>query len=514
MAQVNYAVITNDFIKNGFFSEYLPPAFSINHTFNPCDIDLASSDDLAEPLSFNMSRFTEDGKRRTIYVPEFSSYIKTVKYMKDKNLIEDLILITQDEHSFSPLIQKNGELTHHERIYDFGITVDEADQEAFRSTYIPNVVEKIRRAKGASGILSLDISNFYSSVYTHLIPSIKLGYDNAEIQYKAKKANNNDPVISEDYRTYVALDMHVRNMNGARTNGLLPGTLISQFLAEALLCRVDTELEAQNIKFVRYVDDYEIFIYDENDITRIQSVVTNTLEKYFLRLNNEKTKYSAFPYYVVENLEKLYSDYTREPINTTEAMQLFNTFFELERNGTKGAIRFLIKSLNHTFVAPDDELFSAYLFNVLVNDSRSLVKICDVLIKRKAQMSFGANELQLIDGLLKKNINNNCHLETIWLLYLRKKLFDEELTDEITNQIVDSDNDLAKIILLEEFNVFLSESSINRIKATASSWLLCYQLYFHGYIDRTEFSSKTHIAKNDAFYARLKREGFSFYKSV
>ena len=188
MPTINYATIIDDFIKDGFFSEYLPPVFSMRNRFDPCSISLSSSADLVPPMSFNMSRFSEDGKRRTIYIPEFSSYLATVKFMKEKDIIKEIIEISEDDHSFSPLVQINGELTRHERDYNFGITIEEADQEVFKSTYIPNVVEKICRAKGAKGILSLDISNFYQSIYTHLIPSIRLGYENAEIQYKAQKA--------------------------------------------------------------------------------------------------------------------------------------------------------------------------------------------------------------------------------------------------------------------------------------------------------------------------------------
>jgi len=91
-------------------------------------------------------------------------------------------------------------------------------------------------------------------------------------------------------------------MNVGRTNGLLPGILISQFLAESLLSRVDKELKNCGLNFVRYVDDYEIFIYDENQINRIHNSVVSTLKKFFLVLNNEKTKYTKFPFYVVENL--------------------------------------------------------------------------------------------------------------------------------------------------------------------------------------------------------------------
>lgn len=512
MPQINYTTITNDFIKNGFFSEYLPPVFSIHNSFDPCSVTLSSSVDLVLPLSFNMSRFTDDGKRRTIYIPEFGNYIATVKYMKDKNLIQDIINLSRDSNSFSPLIQANGELTRHERLYNFGITINEADQEAFKSTYVPNVVEKICRAKGAKGILSLDVSNFYQSIYTHLIPCIKLGYENAETQYKLQKANNADPSITDDYRVYVMLDEHVRNMNVARTNGLLPGTLISQFLAEGLLSRIDAELVQQNIKFVRYVDDYEIFIYDENNIDKIQNSISKTLGKYFLNLNNEKTKYTPFPYYVIENLEKIYTDYLGTNHTTEDVLKLFNTFFDMEKQGTKGAIRFLIKSLNQSFVSPNDELMFSYLLNVLVNDSRSLVKVCELLIERKNSIHFGESELTLIDELLTKQIENNNQLETIWLLYLRKRLSNRRLCSKTSNMIISGNNDLAKILLLEEYKSSLSNKAVETIINSASSWILCYHLFYRDYITKNEFSAKSHITKNLAFYAKLKRERFSFYK--
>ncbi len=513
MPTINYATIIDDFIKDGFFSEYLPPVFSTRNRFDPCSISLSSSADLVPPMSFNMSRFSEDGKRRTIYIPEFSSYLATVKFMKEKDIIKEIIEISEDDHSFSPLVQINGELTRHERDYNFGITIEEADQEVFKSTYIPNVVEKICRAKGAKGILSLDISNFYQSIYTHLIPSIRLGYENAETQYKAQKSNNTDPIISDDYRKYVELDELVRNMNEARTNGLLPGILISQFLAEALLSRVDYELQQHGIKFVRYVDDYEIFIYDENDIERTQNKFVKTISKYFLNLNNEKTKYTAFPYYVIENLEKIYRDYLGTEHNVEDVMKLFNSFFDMEKSGTKGAIRFLIKSLHRSMTRVNDELMSSYLLNVLVNDSRSLVKVCELLIQRKENINFGDEELSLIDDLLINQINNNNHLETIWLLYLRKKLFSRRLYSKISNLIINSDNDIAKIIILEEYKTSLSRTAINKIINSANSWLLCYQLFYGNYISKDEFSAKTHITKNLPFYARLKREGFSFYRN-
>ena len=36
MPTINYATIIDDFIKDGFFSEYLPPVFSMRNRFDPC----------------------------------------------------------------------------------------------------------------------------------------------------------------------------------------------------------------------------------------------------------------------------------------------------------------------------------------------------------------------------------------------------------------------------------------------------------------------------------------------
>ena len=512
MPRINYTTITNDFIKDGFFSEYLPPCFSIYDDFEPCSVSLADANDYIEPMSFNMSRFTEDGKRRTIYIPEFASYIKVVKYMKDNDLVKDIITLSNSQHSFSPLIQKNGDLTRHERCYNYGITIDDADQDAFKSTYIPNIVEKICRGKGAKGVLSLDIANFYPSIYTHLIPCIKLGYEDAEKQYKMTKANNADPNIKDEYRKYVCLDEFIRNMNVGRTNGILPGTLISQFVAEAILSRIDNDLEELGINFVRYVDDFEIYIYNEQEIHKIQNDVSKILNKYSLTLNNEKTKYNPFPYYVIENLEKIYYEYLERISDETDFMELFNKFLKLESNGTKGAIRFLVKSLSETFTSPNDELFLSYLFNILVNDSRSLVKVCELLIERNVELTNNSDNVKLIENLIEKNVIDNNQLETVWLLYLRKKLFNKKISTKLGNMIATSNNELAKLILIEEFGRNLTKTAKRKIIESASSWLLCYQLFYHNHITKEEFSNKTHISKNLSFYARLKRKNFSFYK--
>lgn len=266
------------------------------------------------------------------------------------------------------------------------------------------------------------------------------------------------------------------------------------------------------IRFVRYVDDYEVFIFDEEKIVETQNAITTILDKYSLSLNNEKTKYTAFPYYVVENLEEIFMKYTNETPKDSDMMQLFNTYFKLENDGIRGAIRFLIKSINDSFIPSNRSLFVSYLFNVLVNDSRSLVKVCQLLIDKKAEIEVQDADLLLIENLLEKHLQTGNHLEAVWLLFLRKKISSKRVPAKVLHLVACSDNDLAKIIVVEECQSRISEKTKKEIIRSTSSWLLCYQLFYNDWISKKDFLRLSHIEKNAAFYTALKRNRFTFYQ--
>ena len=348
-----------------------------------------------------------------------------------------------------------------------------------------------------------------------MLPSIKLGYQEAERQYKAKKANNTDPSISEDYRKYAKLDELIRNINVGRSKGLLPGTMLSQILAEALLSRIDKEIEEKKIQFTRYVDDYEIFIYDDREIARIENEIAVVLKKYFLSLNTEKTVYTKFPYYVADDLDSFINAYIQTDKMTSNIIGLFNYYFKLEKNGIKGAIRYLVKSLNTEMLPKsrsDASLIVSYLISILSNDTRSLVKVCEKIISLKRKLKTTSIDISIIESQLKLHIEAGNDLEAIWLLFLRKRLSYKCIPARISHLIAKSTNDLAKIVLLEEYDKKLSDSIKNEIIDSASTWLLSYQLFFHDYIDKSTFQEKSKIMRNLSFYSHLKRNGFSFYR--
>ena len=470
----NYVSIGKEIAESGFFSEYLPPCFSLNKkVFNyppPTECDLI------KPLGFTMSRYNANDARRTIFIPEIGSYIVAHMFMTDNHVYRELIQFTETEnHSFSPILSGNRSIMRHEQSYG------ESDGTP-SSEYIQNISDKLIRATGAKKILRLDISNCFSSFYMHMIPAIMLGTESAEVEYdKAlKKKHDSSIIVNATYEKYSKLDEVIRKQNMNRTNGLLPGILSSKLIAEALLTRIDKELSAHKINFVRYVDDYEVFLYDNNEDAVI-STFTQVLRKYGFSLNFEKIQIIDFPFYIVENFEKILYKKFETTISYSELIDIFNKFFLIEKSGTKGAIRYLLKTFEKYNIRVDDPLlYKSYLITIMANNPRSLTKSCAILIDNKDKYELTSNDKAIIIDMLKKHIANGNDLETIWLLYLLIETGNLDQDDTIIDQILLYATELSWAILLRKN--LLKPEALNLVRENANSWIMLYELYQQNYI--------------------------------
>lgn len=155
---------------NGFFSEYLPPCFNLSEEMFYTKV--SDRCDLIEPISFTMSRFDDNNSRRTIFVPEVAAYSVLCDYFEDQKLLREINeFIEIHSKSFSKIIMDDNTIMKHEQSY--GISTVSTKKN--KSSYIDNIVFKIILSAGSKKVLKLDISNCFSSIYTHYIPSIILG---------------------------------------------------------------------------------------------------------------------------------------------------------------------------------------------------------------------------------------------------------------------------------------------------------------------------------------------------
>lgn len=499
----NYIEIADDISKTGFFSEYLPPCFRLDE--NAFNYPPVENCDLIKPISFTMSRYNGNDARRSIFIPEIGSYLVAQQYMKNNQIIEELIAFTESENmSFSPILDEDDSVVRHEQSY--GAEFSEFEEPS--SSFIDNIAKKIIRAAGAKKILNLDISNCFSSFYIHMIPAILLGLEDTEKEYKKSQSHVANIVIDPTYIKYCKLDEIIRHQNENRTNGLLVGVLSSKIIAESILTRIDIELKGQGVNYSRYMDDYEVYLYGDDE-KYIISIFEKTLKRYGFSLNNEKTKIKEFPYYVAENLANIYTKYQDKTLNGSELMALFNTFSLLEENGTKGAIRYLLKSIEKIPIETENsELYKAYLLTILGNNERALSKVCSLLIKNYNQVPLESKDIDFIINLLKMHILHEHDLEVLWLLYLLVETTSIQADSPILKIIVDTKNELAKVLLL--CKGLFSEELLSQVSESASSWMLLYELYAANHISKEEFCQKLNISKNLRMYERFKNKSIHF----
>lgn len=503
----NYTTIEKEIFETGFFSEYLPPCFKLDPKVflrvppEGCD--------LIEPYCFTMSRYNNKDARRNIFIPEIGAYAVLENYIREEQIVKDIVEFTENnDESFSPILGKNDSIMRHEQSYGGTTTQEFTQSEEISSGYIENIAKKIIKATGAKKVLKLNISNCYSSFYMHMIPAILLGVEGAECNYNKFLKDSNDQTINDVYRKYRKLDKVLRKQNLNRTNGLLSGPLISKMIAEGILTRIDKELNEEEIKFSRYVDDYEVYLFDENDKTII-SIFTRVLKRYGFSLNYEKTEIVDFPYYIAENLEKIFKELMKEHWDSSDLMELFNTYFILEENGTKGAVRYLLKTLEQNPIeSTNTALYKAYLLTIIENNERSLTKACSLLIKNKESLTLDEKDVNIIKQMLNKHISFQHDLGVLWLLYLLIETGNIQIDEVVVHQIVESKNELAKIILIRKD--LLGEEKIAQVSRNAFSWILIDELYVSGYINEEVFISKLNLNKNLCMYQYLKQNNVHF----
>lgn len=505
--------------KQAIFSEYLPENFNVESEGFDLYSAGGSNKDNIEPYQFNMSRLNNNGDRRIISIPEISAYVALIDFLRQKeDILEDLIQLSmEDIRSFSRIIDENKDIVVNDGFYgtsDLNLRIRNDDDvsgiyEKNRLTFLNNMYKKIEYAQGACGILHIDISEFYRSIYTHSLTAIKIGIEEAKDAFR----NNSD---SDVYHLYVDLDKFVRGLNGKRTNGLLVGPYVSHVLSETVLANLDKDLLKEDIEFTRYADDYEIIIRNKEDIEKLKSKVNDLFNKYYFRCNTEKTYYEEYPFYIFNNFESVMKRITDDSeIDSEKTVELFNRFLKMEKEGDKGAIRYLLRRHKDGYTISDKKLYLAYLLNILTNDEKALGMVCRIIIEeyKNGNIDVDKTIYQIIFKELDAQVMNQHDLEVVWLIYLMKYI-DYPMDQECFSMLLFRVNDLAKIIMIFEWEQFMNDELLEQCWKETKSWILLYELALKYSKKQDDFFKKLNIQKSRNFYQKLFKNNFSFYKST
>ena len=148
-------------------------------------------------------------------------------------------------------------------------------------SWLTKTLRSLQWKMTARYVVHADITNFFSSIYTH-----SLGWAVAGIQ-EAKSSNGS--------RWYDKLDKAFRFTKRNETNGVLVGPATSNIAAELVLFSIDKKLSESGYRFYRHIDDYKCYCDTQEKAEQFIADLTRYLSDFKLTLNAGKTKIQALP---------------------------------------------------------------------------------------------------------------------------------------------------------------------------------------------------------------------------
>lgn len=224
-----------------------------------------------------------------VFAPKSRANIRVVHLLHPEDLIiyTALVLIVKDD------IEKARLSTRTRRVFSYRAKIGKSnrlyDARGAHDQYLEQLDQKAQKAETKFVGLA-DIADFYPRIYQHRLENVIES-------------------ISSDQRGVDVARVLVRklisNLMGRNSYGIPVGPYASRILGEAVLIDVDAFLTSNNIDFVRWVDDYNIFCKSEYIAqSTLFSLAEWLYKNHGLTLQSAKTKILPKTRFVDEVLSK------------------------------------------------------------------------------------------------------------------------------------------------------------------------------------------------------------------
>ena len=131
---------------------------------------------------------------------------------------------------------------------------------------------------GYQYILDFDLKSFFDIVNQDYLMSLL----NRRIK---------DKLLMKLIRKYLQSEIMIGGLSQQREQGTPQGSPLSPLLSNILLTELDKELEKRGLRFIRYADDFSIFVKSKRAATRVKRSITQFVEnKLHLKINEEKSQ--------------------------------------------------------------------------------------------------------------------------------------------------------------------------------------------------------------------------------
>lgn len=297
-----------------------------------------------------------------------------------------------------------------------------------------------------------DISNCYSSIYTHSIPWA--------IHTKEWAKENRKVGIGNE------IDKKISFLQHGQTNGIPQGSILMDFIAEIVLGYVDfslskklkelkTQSKIKDYKIIRYRDDYRIFSNYKEDAEIILKSLSQILFEVNLNLNPSKTFLSTDIIQDAIKPDKVYwemeylSLYSLNEKKKYFKISIQKHLFQIKKLSDKypnsGSVKRALTDVYKLRIfklinRPNDIYQMISLVTYIMSKNPNSIEHC-IAILSKLFMFLNNNEAnEIIDSILSKfQKSQNTDYVEVWLqrlsiVYDRSKQFNAKLCKMITDK--------------------------------------------------------------------------------
>ena len=384
-------------------------------------------------------------------------------------------------------------------------------------------VIKLENRAGKLILLQTDISRFYPSIYTHIIPWIVEG------KVEAKKSRNNIQKLGN------MLDKVFEWAQDGQTFGLPIGPDVTFIIAEMILAHIDilvnealNKNNCEGVRWIRRVDDCEFACDTKEQANKVLAIVQSILNNFELELNNHKTQISNLPQSIIsEEIEDICEhEISSNEQNRKKILNYFNVVFNaFKKNNTKGVLKYAVKSIKQDDLKGNNKnLFISFICQCIVLEEgvseSALVKIANLL----KENLLDNKEKEIIKSSLYNVISNHSEQkhtsEVVWALW-GLLLLEEQIQDNILNLLCNMEDCFVYLMLLD----FASKDLIDKEKIEKSvikflqkdkeyfigkNWLLLYEIIKKEWINPEKYQQ---YIESDKFFKFLYDNDVSFYQN-
>ncbi len=489
----------NDLLARGYLPRELPPIFSstsfgsASSVLNPSD---KAKQEWTVPSVFNLAR--PGSLRRRLAIP---------------NPISQWVLAHELEKA-SPYL-----LPHFEKsLISLSRPIASTRGRALIMSggFDARVKARIARMKGAQFTLKTDISQYYSSIYTHSFEWALHTKKHSKSMLRSKGSVLNGG----------SLDTAVRSGQGGQTKGIPIGPDTSLAFAELILCAVDGEIQSKFPDVVarglRLIDDFEYAARSRGQAEDMLAAWDSKLQEYELTLNPRKTFIleGAIPPEVawIRDLKQFRIRQSSDSATAQDLVSYFSLAIEDARaNPDDSVLKYAIARIaNITIGQQNWKLLSDLLLSACIFEPSSLGEV--------SKRFINANKLGYTmdhEGI-SQTLNEMCFYhaplehgsEVSWSLYTLANL-GLSISEEPAKAVVGMRDNCSQLLLKHLMNEGRCTGSVPdwsevMLRAEASDalqsedWLLAYECIRHGWV------SDSQLLKRPA-WVELRDSGVGFF---